>query len=380
VKAKSFQVAETSQIESALSDAMADGYAPTIAFVFMSQELDATEAAAPFERQGISIFGANAFGEFTTDGPKEGTVAVLMLDLDREAFSFMTERLARGTEHETTRTIAEKARQQFANPVFFLACSHMETIAEDLITGIESVMGPEVGVFGAMAGFDLVTPEHCVFTNGQVLDRGVVALVFDGDRVEVNGVATCGWKAVGSVKTVTKGDGVWVQEIDGEPALDLMLKYSGVCTREELTPQIWMNEFAMSLPPQLIREEGANVMRPSLFYDEASSSVMCNGRVPEGSQFRFSLPPDDDVIDAVIDACREMKESRAPEADAILYFSCAGRILSLGPLMKREIKTVQQLWDVPMAGFFSTGEIARVTGGKNELNNATSCCVVLKEK
>ena len=102
--------------------------------------------------------------------------------------------------------------------------------------------------------------------------------------------------------------------------------------------------------------------------------------MPEGSKFRFSLPPDDDVIDAVIDACQGMKESHAPEADAILYFSCAGRILSLVPLMKREIKTVQQIWDVPMAGFFSTGEIARATGGRNELNNATSCCVVLKEK
>ena len=121
-------------------------------------------------------------------------------------------------------------------------------------------------------------------------------------------------------------------------------------------------------------------MRPSIVYDEENSSMMCNGRMPQGSKIRFSLPPEDDVIDAVIAGCRAMKEERAPEADAIVYFSCAGRRLSLGPLMKREIDTVRRMWDAPLAGFFSLGEIARVTGGRNELNNITSCCVVLKEK
>jgi len=91
------------------------------------------------------------------------------------------------------------------------------------------------------------------------------------------------------------------------------------------------------------------------------------------------LPPEDDVIDVVIDACRDMRDTIAPEADAIVYFSCAGRLMSLGPMMKREIDSVQKLWDVPLAGLFSTGEIARAAGGGLELNNITSCCVVLKE-
>jgi hypothetical protein len=257
----------------------------------------------------------------------------------------------------------------------------METIAEDVIAGIEEVAGQEADIFGAMAAASTDALRPVVFTAEEELERGILMMVLDTDRVAVSGVATCGWQPVGPVKTVTKSDGMWVHEIDGQPALDLMLKYSGVCTREELTPQIWIDEFAMSLPPQLIREEGATVMRPSLFYDEPTSSVMCNGRVPEGSKIRFSLPPEEDVVDAVIDGCRTMKEDRAPEADAIVYFSCAGRRLSLGPMLKREVDTVRGLWDnAPLAGFFSVGEIARVTGGRNELNNITSCCVVLKEK
>ncbi len=380
MRAKSFQVDDASAIAKALDDSMADGFEPTVAFLFSATGKALQPLMAPFEDREIQIFGSNTFGEFTEEGPQSGTVAVMLMDLDERAFFITHEQLHKGSEHDAAVGIARQALDRFANPVFILASSHIETIPEDLIAGIESVAGPEIDIFGAMAGFDIVAPEHDVFTNYAVLPRGVVAMILDGDRVDVKGVATCGWKPVGSIKTVTKSDGMWVREIDDQPALDLMLKYSGVCTREELTPEMWMHEFAMSLPPQLIRSEGANVMRPSLVYDLESNSVMCNGRVPEGSKFRFSLPPDDDVIDAVIDACRDLKESQAPEADAVLYFSCAGRILSLGPLMKREITSVQKLWDAPLAGFFSTGEIARATGGRNELNNVTSCCVVLKEK
>jgi hypothetical protein len=231
-----------------------------------------------------------------------------------------------------------------------------------------------------MAGMSVETQENRVFSDGRVYDRGVVLMAIDGDKVSVNGIATCGWRAVGSEKTITKSEGMWVQEIDDQPALNLMLKYAGISDVSSLTPEMWVNEFATALPMQLIRDKGASVMRPSLAYDAETSSVMCNGRIPVGSKVRFSLPPEDDVIDSVIDACKGLKKSDAPDADAIVYFSCAGRFFSLGPLMKREIETVKALWDVPLAGFFSTGEMARATGGKLELNNITSCCVVLKEK
>ena len=69
-----------------------------------------------------------------------------------------------------------------------------------------------------------------------------------------------------------------------------------------------------------------------------------------------------------------------PYADAVILFSCAGRILSLGPLMSKEIEGIYNIWKAPMAGFFSNGEIARATDGNNDLQNLTACCVVLKEK
>jgi hypothetical protein len=69
-----------------------------------------------------------------------------------------------------------------------------------------------------------------------------------------------------------------------------------------------------------------------------------------------------------------------PNADAVILFSCAGRLSSLGPMMGKEIEETHKVWNALMAGFFSYGEIARATDGNNDLHNLTACCVVLKEK
>ena len=69
-----------------------------------------------------------------------------------------------------------------------------------------------------------------------------------------------------------------------------------------------------------------------------------------------------------------------PEADAVIVFSCAGRLIALGPLMSKELEGVSDVWNVPMVGFFSNGELARATDGNLEMHNLTSCCVALREK
>jgi hypothetical protein len=81
-----------------------------------------------------------------------------------------------------------------------------------------------------------------------------------------------------------------------------------------------------------------------------------------------------DVMKKVIKGMEE------PEADAVVVFSCAGRILAFGPLMNMEIEGIKNVWKVPMAGMFSNAELARATGGYLDMHNCTTCCVALKEK
>ena len=107
---------------------------------------------------------------------------------------------------------------------------------------------------------------------------------------------------------------------------------------------------------------------------------MLGGPVVEGESFRFSLPPDFDVIEKVVESSREIKEREMPEADAILVFSCVGRLESLGPMVNKELEGLAETWDKPMAGFFSLGEFGRVANGIPEFQGTTCCWVALKEK
>jgi hypothetical protein len=85
-------------------------------------------------------------------------------------------------------------------------------------------------------------------------------------------------------------------------------------------------------------------------------------------------------MEKVIKGVENLKATKMPEADALVVFSCAGRILSLGPLMQSEIEGIKNVWNIPMVGMFSNAELARATGGNLEMHNLTTCCVALKEK
>ncbi|MEI9807236.1 MAG: FIST C-terminal domain-containing protein [Bacteroidota bacterium] len=207
----------------------------------------------------------------------------------------------------------------------------------------------------------------------------MVVLVLDEDKIKIKGRATCGWNAVGTVRTVTKSEGNHVYTVDDIPVLDLTAKYGGI---QNVSPdnKNLILEIASTFPLQMQREKGDPVMRPGLLIDWSDRSFYCSGSVPQGCKVRFSLPPDFDVVEKVISNCEELQASEMPDADAVVIFSCAGRQVALGPMIQQEIERLKNIWKVPMAGFFSNAELGRANGGNLEMHNLTTCCVVLKEK
>jgi hypothetical protein len=85
-------------------------------------------------------------------------------------------------------------------------------------------------------------------------------------------------------------------------------------------------------------------------------------------------------MEKVIKDLENLKSTKMPEADALIVFSCAGRLMALGPLMTEEVEGVKKVYNVPMVGMFSNAELARATGGNLEMHNLTTCMVALKEK
>jgi hypothetical protein len=377
MKAKSLRGNAADAIQSALKQSMADGFIPTLAIVFLSVKQDRDAICKILTDAGIAIYGATTNGEFTGEGISAGEVAILLLDTNPSYFSILFEEFPEKNYREVARDIAKKALQKFAHPCFFIGGSNLNTDAEELLHGFEDVLGKQANVYGGMAGDDFAFKENFVFTNGRESNNGVVAIALDEDKIVIKGRATCGCNAVGTEKTVTKSQGNHVYTIDDIPVLDLVIKYGGL---KNVTPENFAMEHSITLPLQLQREQGNAVTRAGLVVDWSDRSYYCGGTVPQGSKVRFSIAPDFDVIEKVIDGCKDLKATEMPEADALLLFSCAGRFLSLGPLISEEIEGVRKVWDVPMAGMFSNAELARATNGNLEMHGLTACCVLLKEK
>lgn len=379
MKAKSIKGTSHEEIQSALKHSMADGFTPTLAIVFLSVKQDHKAISKLLGDAGIAVFGCTTNGEFIDEVTEKGTIAMLLLDINRNYFQIYFEEYPEKNYREVTNHIAQKAKERFSTPAFFIAGSNMETDAEALLFGFEDVVGKEVNVYGCMAGDDFSFSDQFVFTNDHSSSRGLVCLVLDEEKIMIHGVATCGWRAVGTERTVTKSSGNHVYTVDDTPVLDITTKYGGL---ENVSPdnEGLLLEIAANFPLQLQREKGDPVMRPGLVIDWSDHSFYCSGSVPQGSKIRFSLPPDFDVMEKVIKGVENLKATKMPDADALVVFSCAGRILSLGPLMTQEIEGIRSVWNVPMLGMFSNAELARATGGNLEMHNLTTCCVALKEK
>ncbi len=386
MKAKSIKGKSTEEVKEELKQSMADaclpdrqGFKPTLAICFISKSQDRSAITAILDAEGIAVFGCTTNGEFIDEETETGSAAILLLDINKEYFEIYFEEYLEKNYREVASSIARQAKARFSTPAFLVGISDAATDGEEILHGFEDVIGLDVNVFGGAAGDDYSFTETVVFCNDKESKNGIVCIALDETKIDIKGIATCGWKAVGTEKIVTKSEGNHVYTIDNIPALDITVKYGGL---ENITPENKnvLVELAANFPLQLQREKGDPVMRPGLVVDWNDHSFYTSGTVPQGSKVRFSLPPDWDVTEKVVKGVENLRDTQMPEADALVVFSCAGRILALGPMMKSELEGVKNVWNVPMAGMFSNAELGRATGGNLEMHNITTCCVALKEK
>lgn len=377
--AKSIKGKSPEEIQAALQQSMAEGFKPTLAICFISKSQNRTAISKILDEAGIAIFGCTTNGEFIDEETEKGSAAILLLDMNKEYFQIYFEEYPEQNYREVASSIAQKAKEKFSVPAFLIGLSYQAVDGEEILRGFEDAVGTEVNAFGGCAGDDYTFSEQFVFTNGKDSVQAIVCIALNEEKVNVKGIATCGWKAIGTEKTVTKSEGNHVYTVDNIPVLDITAKYGGI---QNVSPdnQTLLLEIAANLPLQLIREKGDPIMRPGLKIDWNDHSFYTSGTVPQGSKVKFSVQPDLDVMETVVKGVENLKITKMPEADALVVFSCAGRILSFGPMMNMEIEGIKNVWNVPMAGMFSNGELGRATGGNLEMHNLTTCCVALKER
>lgn len=387
MKAKSIKGRSAEEIQSALQECLAGepGFRPTLAIVFISIRLDRKAVCELLHREDIDILGATSCGEFIDGHQDEGSAVILLLDLPRDAYTILFEEVGEGTISESAATVARMALKRFEKPAL-IVCSTGFSIAgeyfdgEALIRSIENVIGPQVTVCGGMAGDDGTFTGTYAFTYGKETDKGIVVLVLDEEKIYLQGMAISGWKPLGISRTITKSKGNFVYTIDDQPASEMYLRFLG---KESMSKEISfdiMESLGMHYPFLLEREAGEPVLRTPMSVNKEDNALVCDLDMPQGASLRFSMPPDFDIVEKIVDEANELKRNSPFDAEALLIFSCAGRIQVLGPLATAENEGLKDVWKTPMAGFFTYGEYGKTINGRPEFHSGTCSWVALKEK
>jgi len=379
VKAKSIKGKSPEEIQAELRNSLAGGFKPTLAFVFISVKQDRDTVCEILDKENIAIFGSTTSGEFIDGDYTEGAIAILLLEIDKTYFKILFEEYVDKDPRTVSKHMGEKALRFFSHPTFIPVSSGFFLDGEQIIRGIEDSVGVGANIWGGRAGDDRKGKTTFVFTNHKSSEQGIAVLVFDGNKISVRGQAMAGWKGVGTPKTITKSDGLWIHTLDDQPALDMMIKYMGYKFEGmgDSSPQY---DSEVTSPVMLLREKGEPVLRSQSFINWSERSIMLSGNFEPNAKIQLTLPPDFEIVDDVVKSCQQLKETELPEADAIIMFSCSGRLVELGPMIGKEIDGIKNTFGVPMAGFFTYGEYGRATDGNNEYHNYTCCWIALKEK
>lgn len=362
--------------EAALNTLVTPNFRPNLCVVFASVATGISQLQKVFQQHQITMVGASSCGEIVSDGQHthilEESIVAVFFELPPDAFTVYLKDKGALSDYEIGQAAASHALEQFTKPGLIVLGSGLRLNGQSLVEGLVEVLGMKTPLYGGLAGDDALFVETFVFTDKQLSTNGVLVLTFDTQQIEMTGLATSGWISLGADLVVSSSDGNIVHAIDGQPALDMYLRYLSVS--EDDMPSI-----GVEYPLMIKRPDGSDALRAVMSVDKNTRSLVFAGSVPEGSIVTFSSSPGFEVIDHTRGHIAKF-EYQGEQPDCCLIFSCMARHLALGPLISEEIEAVNNRWPVPMAGLFTYGEIGNNPGMSCDFHNQTFTMVLLRQK
>ena len=207
-----------------------------------------------------------------------------------------------------------------------------------------------------------------------VWQGGLSGVGFSQDVALVSRV-TQGCQPVGPARTITAADRQVVQALDGEPALPVLLRDLGMADLDDpraALPRLRGTLVGLSDANDPLLGRGGQFgtdtrIRHLIGLDPGQRAVAIGDTVQAGMRLAFCQRDVQAARRDLVRICSEIREETNDPASGpprriagALYVSCSGRG---GPHFggpSAELQIVQHaLGDVPLAGFFAAGEIAR---------------------
>lgn len=354
----------------AAAEAAFEGREPVLAFVFCSIGYHVPEMLDQVRSRvgpDTVIVGATTSGQLTTGEVSGAGVAVVALGGDgfqarTQIARSVTPRL-REAGAEIAACLAEVDRPHRA---LVMICDGLTGNQHELVRGAFSVVGASAPLVGGCAGDDLTYIQTFQFHGGrdgvEILTDTAMGIALGSDAPLGVGMAH-GWRKQGDAMVVTSSRDGRVYELDGEPALDVLMRRLSL-SESVLDDEAGFRDLVFLHPLGLSRRSGEDI-RVIHGFDRDDRSLLCLADVPQGA-LTWLMESDHD---AIVDGARESAGQALDGLDGqpalgMLAFDCAGRRTVLGAEgVQQEIGVIgKELGGVPYGGFYTNGEIARLRG------------------
>jgi small ligand-binding sensory domain FIST len=274
-------------------------------------------------------------------------------------------------------TLRMTANQQ---PSFLVLADPFSFETETYLRGLDRVF-PLAPKIGGLASGARQVGGTTLYLGNQIHRSGCITLALTGN-IEIDTVVAQGCRPVGDPLFVTSAHENLIRELDGRAPRDVMAELF------ERLPAVDREIFSQSLFIGLAMKTDASeyvpgdfLIRNILGMDPQSGALWVNAQIPEKSVVQFHLR---DATTSAFDLERTLTTYRASQpiqGDAgALLFSCEGRGAGLYGQSDHDSNAFRRLVaDVPIGGFFCSGEIGPVAES-TYLHGYTSAFAVFRER
>jgi len=256
---------------------------------------------------------------------------------------------------------------------------------EEVIAGIQSVLGTETPIVGGSAADNSVEGNWYIYDQHKCHQSGVVISVLftSGD---VTFAYQNGYTPTETSGVVTKSDGRRVLEIDGKPArevYDTWTKAQVMATREAQTENILAASTFHPLGREIARLQDVPyylLAHPAQATD--NNAIDFFAAVNEGDVVT-QMTGNIDELSARAGRVASQAAALCPEGNTMvgaLMVYCGGCMLGVQSRMDTVVTSTRDaLGDTPFQGIFTFGEQGPVFGSGNHHGNLMISCVVFSE-
>lgn len=310
------------------------------------------------------VIGCTTSGEITPGGAVAN--ALVLWALGGSAIEVSTGS-GQGDEHGLRQAATEAAHcldhlEQRANTVLIVLSDGLCGDQMDVVRGAYDVAGIDVPLVGGCAGDYLAMRRTRQIHGRRVMSQAVVAAAVSSDRPLGIGVSH-GWTPASEPMLVTGSRGNILSTLEDKPALDVYLDFFNPKDIVRTDPEAFA-DFAATHPIGIRRRDKIE-MRHITGFNLDSRELTLVAEVPQGALAFLTEGDFDSVLNAAAQSCISAVEAlNGMPAAGLLLFDCVSRraVFTEERVHEETDLIVSSCGAIPMAGFYTYGEIARTKG------------------